>query len=236
MTVANQYQKLLQLARANNTFPTARAAPYAQTSAPSSSSSSSSSSSAVNGAMAQSLLSSASSSTAAAVNTANRANMSAPQLVRSRKNSPIHPLAFALASIAPSKHCVRVRVTGLWPTTAAELVTDIRAAEAESTTMHAPHWVFMFALRVQDETATADVILFDKEAEIFLGVSAADYVSNEVVRLEVFARLQYLMEGIHSNAIVLELFLQSYHSVEKRSQRSVKRLAVLDTVLSESQV
>jgi hypothetical protein len=115
-------------------------------------------------------------------------------------------------------------------------IGTVASSSSSSSSAHSiPHWVFMFALRVQDETATADVILFDKEAEFFLGVTAAEYVTNEVIRKEVFTRLQFLMDA-HSTNTIVELFLQSYHSMEKRSQRTVKRLAVLETDLSDAQM
>lgn len=256
MTVANQYQKLLQLARSSNTFPGTRVAPYTQSSNAVQTSSSSSSTAMMNTttvATAGATAAQSSSSAAASVNNGVSSNGSGPQMIRSSKNSPIHPLAYALASVAPSKHCVRVRVTGIWPTTALELVTNTNINTAENgnsqsvpgnaienssspNTTYTPHWVFMFALRVQDETATADVILYDKEAEYFLGVSATEYVNNEEVREGVFNRLQLLMTTNTNSTIILELFLQSYHSIEKRTQRSVKRLAVLETALSDAQI
>ena len=59
------------------------------------------------------------------------------------------------------------------------------------------NYVFRFSIRIQDDTDETDVMIFGKEAEYFLGVTANQFASDEKIRNRVEDRLSNLCGRIN---------------------------------------
>lgn len=92
--------------------------------------------------------------------------------------SPISKIADVVSSSAsvPSKFKVDAVVKGCWPEKEEQWFTD---------------GLFVFSLRLQDSTGQLNAILYDKDAEVFLGVSYQEFVAWTAQQRLIFLRKRH---------------------------------------------
>jgi len=122
------------------------------------------------------------------------------------------PLVLVKAVPVPAKFCVTANVASWFPMDLERFVvckpsvergaevTDDGEAAGEA------KLVFLFALRVCDDTAELDLIFTDKDAELFLGTTTKEFRTQELVRQRVLQRLLH----VKNHRVPLDFYVMSY--------------------------
>eukprot|EP01042_Synura_sphagnicola_P000128 gene128-128_t len=145
--------------------------------------------------------------------------------------------ALVLASPAPAIFCVRAAILSWFPTdlsnfnAVAQHGREYPATQAELEESPSPPGVgedvFLFSLRIADSTASTDVIVFDKFAESFLGVTASQFKSDRRRRDRARSFLSQLVQnGTAMDFSVISYFVESSTPVDGRVMAMTRDLEV----------
>ena len=94
------------------------------------------------------------------------------------------------------------------------------------------NYVFRFSIRIQDDTDETDVMIFGKEAEYFLGVTANQFAHDEMIRKRVEGRLSNLCGRIYHETNDNNTYKNIIQSSSSSSSSSSTSSSASDQILS----
>lgn len=163
---------------------------------------------------------------------------SLPRKLYSSNGQPYTPLALVLATPAPAKFLSLVKIISFFPNSFDNFVIDHstgfvpikNVSSSENSTHSDLNLTYMFSIRIHDDTAYADAIIFGLEGETFFqGVTANQFYSDQRIRLD----LQTYLEKVIEEGIIFEFNLITYltpaSSVDDSSRPKVKRIAIINS-------